>query len=214
MSRRPQRRAGASGYQAGPETVVGLRYALFDAEGELVEESAEGPPLSVLLGYGEVAPALEQALFGLSGGDEREVVLPPEDAFGPRDPEAIIEVDRSDFPADLAPGDELTADREEGGTVTLKVLEIHEDVVVLDTNHPLSGQRVKLRLTVESVRPATPEELSEAAERLAHATEPPSEPLLPVERLLRRGGNVRPPHEADEPPSMPLSNVGGPGRVA
>jgi FKBP-type peptidyl-prolyl cis-trans isomerase SlyD len=204
VSRRPRtRRPASGGYQAGPGTVVALRYALFDAEGELVEQSAPDVPLVLLLGYGDAAPALEQALGGLSAGEERQVTFEAADAFGPRDPQAIIEVDRADFPADVAPGDELGADREDGtGLVTLKVLEILDDVVVLDTNHPLAGQRVKLRLFVESVRPATPEELSLATERLARPPEQASQPLLPAGRLLRRGGSNRP--QGDEtPPAQP-----------
>ena len=191
---------------------MSFRYALFDAEGELVEElPPDDAPASVLLGYGEVVPALERALSGLSAGDEREVVLDPEDAFGSRDPEAVIEVDRGELPADLAPGDELAADRDDGGAVTLKVLEILDDAVVLDTNHPLAGQRVKLRLFVDSVRPALPEELVEAESRVVRAEEPVSQPLLPVERLLRREGGDRP--RKDDAAPLPLPRLSGSGRA-
>jgi FKBP-type peptidyl-prolyl cis-trans isomerase SlyD len=191
---------------------VSFRYVLFDAEGELVEEAPSDAPMTVLLGYGDAAPALERALSGLSAGDERDVILDPDDAFGRRDPDAVIEVDRAEFPADLEPGDELTADSDGGGAVTLKVLEILDDIVVLDTNHPLAGQRVRLKLSVESVRPASPDELSLAEARLARAEEPASQPLLPVERLLRRGGNSRP--QEDDSAPLPLPHPGGSGRLA
>jgi hypothetical protein len=91
--------------------------------------------------------------------------------------------------------------------VPLKVLEITDDVVVLDTNHPLSGQKVKLRLFVGDVRPASPEELARAADRLTREQTQGGGPLLPVERLLRRGSGHLPP-EGDEPPPP------GPGRIA
>src|SRR5262249_43553729 len=155
LSRRskPRRKQVAGSCQAGPGTIATVRYELFDAEGELVEQSSPTAPLSLLLGYGEAAPALEQALGGLQAGDEREIVLRLEEAFGARDPAAIIEVDREDLPPDVAQGDEFSAEREDGGgEVSLKVLEILDDVVVLDTNHPLSGQRVKLKIFVEAVR--------------------------------------------------------------
>jgi FKBP-type peptidyl-prolyl cis-trans isomerase SlyD len=209
VSRRSKqrRRQAPGGYQAGPGTVTTVRYELFDAEGELVEQSASAAPLVLLLGYGEAAPALEQALGGLSTGDEREIELSPEEAFGARDPEAIIEVDRQDLPPDLEAGDEFSAEREDGGgEVSLKVLEILDDVVVLDTNHPLSGQRVKLKIFVEAVRPASAEELARATERMARAEEPPSEALLPAERLLRRGGGNRP-REGEDPPPLPSGRV-------
>jgi FKBP-type peptidyl-prolyl cis-trans isomerase SlyD len=209
LSRRskPRRKQVAGGCQAGPGTIATVRYELFDAEGELVEQSSPAAPLSLLLGYGEAAPALEQALGGLQGGDEREIVLRPEEAFGARDPAAIIEVDREDLPPDVAQGDEFSAEREDGGgDVSLKVLEILDDVVVLDTNHPLSGQRVKLKIFVEAVRPASAEELARATERMVRAEEPPSEALLPVERLLRRGGGNRP-REGEDPPPLPSGRV-------
>jgi FKBP-type peptidyl-prolyl cis-trans isomerase SlyD len=215
VSRRPRaesRRQGAGGYQAGPGTVVSFRYALFDAEGELVEEGASEAPVTVLLGYGDAAPALERALSGLSAGDEREAVLDPDDAFGRRDPEAVIEVDRAELPADIERGDELTADRDGGGAVTLKVLEILDDIVVLDTNHPLAGQRVRLKLSVDAVRPASAEELGQAEGRLARAEESASGPLLPVERLLRRGSSNRP--QGDDAAPVPLPHPGGPGKLA
>lgn len=183
--------------------MVSFAYALFDAEGEKVEESGPGEPVSALVGFGEVAPALERALEGLSAGARREVTLRPQDAFGARDPKAIIEVDRADLPSDVAPGDELLAEREDGaGTVHLKVLELGEDLAVLDTNHPLSGQEVRLVVDMVAVRPATEEELNSAAERLAHGPKETRAPLLPAERLLRRG---RPggPGGNESPPGLP-----------
>jgi FKBP-type peptidyl-prolyl cis-trans isomerase SlyD len=197
-----------AGFQIGPGTVVALGYELFDAEGERVEGSEPGSPLVLLFGYGDTVPALERAIQGLGVGATREVSLEHQDAFGPRDPEAIIEVDRSDLPSDIEPGDELDAERSDGqGLVPLKVLEILEDVVVLDTNHPLAGQKIRLRVTVEAVRPATPEELAAATERLAHPEASDPGPLLPAERLLRRGRG-EPARDRDEPTPP------GSGRVA
>lgn len=199
--RRSPRGRRPTEYQAGPGMVVTFRYELCDAEGEVVEASEKGAPLELLLGYGEAAPALERALEGLTPGRRREISLDPEEGFGPRDPNGFIEVDASDLPAGLAPGDELVADRDGGGSVPLKVVEVLPDAVVLDTNHPLAGQRVVLRVVVEGVKPASPDRIVEAAGRLeAH---PPAEGhLLPAERLLRRRPLAagRP---DDEPPPRP-----------
>jgi FKBP-type peptidyl-prolyl cis-trans isomerase SlyD len=189
------------GFQIGPGTVAVLTYDLFDAEGEHVEASEPSSPLVLLFGFGEAAPALERSLEGATAGETREVLLSPEEAFGERDLSAIIEVAREELPPDVASGDELSADREDGkGSVALKVMEVLEDRVVLDTNHPLAGQKVRLLLRVEAVRPATDEEVRLATERLARATEADPGPLLPAERLLRRGrgepsssGNAPPP---------------------
>jgi FKBP-type peptidyl-prolyl cis-trans isomerase SlyD len=213
MSRRrtsTRGRARSDGYQVGPGMVVSFSYVLFDAEGEQIEHSEPGAPLELLFGYGAAAEAFEQAIQGLTVGDLREVRLAPDAAFGPRDPDAIIEVDRADLPLDIAPGDEFGADREDGeGSVPLKVIEIRDDVVVLDTNHPLAGQRIRLSVQIQAIRPASAEELEHAAERLLRDEEAPGlGPLLPAERLLKRGRG-EPTREGDEPlpPAPPPKRV-------
>jgi FKBP-type peptidyl-prolyl cis-trans isomerase SlyD len=199
-----RRRVRAEGYQVGPGMVVALSYALFDAEGDCVEESEPDAPLELLIGYGDAAEALEQGIQGLGVGESREVTLGPDAAFGHRDPDAIIEVDRADLPADTAPGDELEADREGGeGAVLLKVIEVRDDIVVLDTNHPLAGQRIRLMVQIRAIRPASAGELERAAERLLREEEVADVgPLLPAERLLKRGRGDRL-REGDEPPLPP-----------
>jgi FKBP-type peptidyl-prolyl cis-trans isomerase SlyD len=187
-------------YQAGPGMLVTLSYELCDADGELVEASVDGEPLELLLGYGEAPPALEHALEGLSAGQRCEVKLEPRDGFGHRDPHGFIEVDAADLPAGLAPGDELVAERDGGGAVPLKVVEVLPEMVVLDTNHPLAGQRIRLRVAALSVKPAPPERIALAAERLAGAKEDMGA-LLPAERLLRRRPLAA--RSEDDPPPHP-----------
>ncbi|HEX7669045.1 MAG TPA: FKBP-type peptidyl-prolyl cis-trans isomerase [Polyangiaceae bacterium] len=195
--------------------VVALSYVLFDAEGERVEESEPSAPLELLIGYGDAAEALERGIQGLGVGESREVTLSPDEAFGERSPDSIIEVDRADLPEDIAPGDEFEADRENGeGAVLLKVIEVLGDMVVLDTNHPLAGQRVRLSLKIQAIRPASPEELERAAERLLREEEAADVgPLLPAERLLKRGRGESSPAGADEPP-QPIPPAPPPKRVA
>jgi FKBP-type peptidyl-prolyl cis-trans isomerase SlyD len=153
-----------AGFQAGPDTVVSIAYAVYDAEGERVDASEQ--PLDVVFGMGQLLPELEQAIEGLSAGDTRSVRLRPEQAYGRRDPTALMEVERSDFPDDVAPGDRYEAETPEGDTIVLRVLEVTDDAVVIDTNHPLADQTVRFELQVVAVRPASAAELRAAAERL------------------------------------------------
>ncbi len=172
-------------FQVGPDTLVRIGYRVFDAEGELVDESS----LDAVFGYGELLPAVEQAIQGLHEGDERSLELEPQQAYGDRDPRAIIEVDRDDFPPDVAQGDRFEAESASGGVVLLHVLEVLEDAVVLDTNHPLAGQKVRIDLQIVGVRPATATELERAVQRLERhqsGDESPAEPgLVPPGRLLQ-----------------------------
>lgn len=198
-----QQDASPGPYQVGPDTVVHFRYELLDEEGELVEVSDPDSELSFLWGYGQLAPAFEQALDGMVPGQSRDVLLKPEQAYGHRDPEAIIEVDRSEFPPGLQPGDEFEAEHESGEAVCLMILEVLDDRVVLDTNHPLAGQSINLRVAVEAVRPATADELAFADDQMqtelsANPKEAVSESdftpqgLLPAALLLRRAASPKP----------------------
>jgi FKBP-type peptidyl-prolyl cis-trans isomerase 2 len=190
----------AQQFQVGPDTLVEISCSVFDAEGECVEPSDGEATLAFVVGYGQLPAKLENALFGALPGQSRRVRLSAREAFGPRDPEAIIEVDRAEFADDITPGDEFEAEHESGETVVLKVLEVNEEFVTLDTNHPLSGQAVELELFVHDVRPASSRELAEAQDELDaamaaaeaddEAAETQMSSVLPVERLLRRGSSL------------------------
>jgi FKBP-type peptidyl-prolyl cis-trans isomerase SlyD len=176
---------------------VHFSYRLFDEDGELVEESDPRLPLSILFGYGQVSPPLERALEGLRAGEAKRVLL-PKNAFGDRDPSAIIEVARQEVPEDAEVGDEFDADDDERGVVTLKVLELDEERAVLDRNHPLSGQRASVEVRLESVRPASASEIFLAVQDLEERAREP-ETLLPSSRLLQ--GRTLEPAVADAGPS-------------
>ncbi len=175
-------------FQVGPDTVVTLAYQAFDEEGELVAQS-EPAGTEVVFGAGQLLPQLEPALAGLVPGDQRTVELEASAAFGEWDQEAVLEVDPSEFPVGTAPGDEFEAENPDGAVLIFKVLDVTPDAVLLDTNHPLAGQRVRFVLEVRAVRPATEEELRLAANRaLALAAEQslPTDVVAP-DRLLSRG---------------------------
>ncbi|HEY2405943.1 MAG TPA: hypothetical protein VGI10_08070 [Polyangiaceae bacterium] len=172
----------SSAYQLGPGLWVRLGYRAFDAEGEAV--MTDTVELECVFGYGLLLPELEARLEGLREGDQRSVWLSPEQAFGERDPEDVLEVDRADFPDDVAPGDCFEAEGEGGRRVLLQVLDVLEHAVMLDANHPLAGQRVRFEVEVRALRPATESELSAAEERLM-AADAPAEPLIAPESLLR-----------------------------
>ncbi len=175
---------GAKGLEVGPDTVVTLAYAVRDEDGAPVED-VPAEPLSAVFGHGQLLPAIERAAQGLTVGDRVTLRLDPASAWGDWDPGRVIEVDRAEVPADAAPGDVFEAEHEGGAIVLLKVLDVREATVLLDTNHPLAGQRVTIELEVRGVRPATEEELERAA-AAALATER-SDFDVALSRLLDRG---------------------------
>jgi FKBP-type peptidyl-prolyl cis-trans isomerase SlyD len=148
-----------SGYQVGPETFLTLEVRVFDAEGE---PASEPEILGVVFGMGGLLPGIDQALEGHLEGETVEVVLPAADAYGERKASAILEVDRAEFPDDVAVGDRFEVENEDGGILVVHILDVQDELVVMDTNHPLSDQEVKIQVQIREVRPATSEEISSA----------------------------------------------------
>ena len=156
--------------------VVSVAFRVFDEAGELVDTVEPDEPVIYVHGYGELIPGLEERLAGAAVGEHRTISVPPEEAFGLRDPSALLEIDRHDFPAgrDVAVGDEIVAEGPDGIAAVHRVLEIGHDAIVVDLNHPLAGQTVRFEVDVCAIRPATDEELDHAQatadERIAHAS--------------------------------------------
>jgi len=169
----------------GPEVVVRLEYRLYDEEEELVEAPGPEEAVEFIFGVGQAPLALERAIDGLRVGQSRRVQLPPVQAFGPRDETALISVEASELPEGAAPGDEFEADREDGQTVFLRVVELEDGVAQLDANHPLAGQSITLELQVLELRTATAAELEAAQLALAEADDA-EVPHVLASSLLRR----------------------------
>jgi FKBP-type peptidyl-prolyl cis-trans isomerase SlyD len=157
------------GMQVGPDTFVTVAYTLYGEDGEVIDRTEEDEPLSYLHGYGQIVPGLERGLEGMSKGDLRSVVVNADDGYGEYDPEAVFEVERSDFPRpdEVAVGDEFVAESDDGKGISLTVLEVHDDSCVVDTNHPLAGEVLRFEVTVLDVRAATDGEIRKAEEALA-----------------------------------------------
>lgn len=148
-----------------PNRVVTLHYRLFlEDTGELLEDTeAKGAPFQFIYGVDQILPALEAALLDMEEGEEKEVVLSPEEAYGPMDPDAIDVLERSAFgdaAEDLTPGMMFYATTQTGQQIPFYIKEIRGDEVVIDFNHPLAGETLRFQLKVQSVREATPEELA------------------------------------------------------
>ncbi len=141
--------------------VVTLAYTLRLKDGRVVESSEESEPITFIQGAGEILPALEEALYGMAVGEEKEVWLAPEDAYGPRRADAYQVVPRSEFPEDfpLAPGVGLYVYTETGEAFPAYIAEVGPDTVTLDFNHPLAGEELHFTVKIVALRPATPEEL-------------------------------------------------------
>jgi FKBP-type peptidyl-prolyl cis-trans isomerase SlyD len=161
----------------GPGMFAQIHYELRDGRGNLLESTEETDPHGLIWGFGSVVPGLEMALEGARVGEVIHVTVPPEDGYGLREDSEIFEVERDEFPegADIVIGQEFTAEGDDGTTLTMRVLKVHDDHVLVDANHPLAGETLNFQVRVLSVRSATEDEIIAARAEVAERTPPQGE---------------------------------------
>jgi len=110
----------------------------------------EAGPMVLTIGAGELFPLIDEALIGMAPGEKKTVVIPAQDAFGDYDKERVFSVPRSDLPDDLDPvvGDELVLTNEDEEELGVAVIEINEENVTFDANHPLAGEVLTFEVTL------------------------------------------------------------------
>ncbi|MDC8011842.1 FKBP-type peptidyl-prolyl cis-trans isomerase [Tahibacter soli] len=148
---------------AEKDKIVSFHYSLTDESGEVVDSSqTRGVPLSVLLGHGNIIPAMDKALVGKTAGDKFEVVAAPDEAYGPRNDDAKQRVPKKYFQngAKLKAGDVTVLALKQGGQRVVTVLKVGMTAIDVDLNHPLAGQTLKFDVEVVSVRDPDESELA------------------------------------------------------
>ena len=146
--------------QVSSDRVVTLHYTLTGDDGAVIDKST-GEPLSYLHGHGNIIPGLEQALEGTEAGFQSRVTIEPDQGYGERRDYMVIGVAREQFDPgmDLKPGLQVMANGPQGDVV-FTVVEVGDEEVTLDGNHPLAGQRLHFDVEITDVRAATDEELT------------------------------------------------------
>ena len=148
--------------QVADNTVVSLEYILRLENGEVVDSSGDEAPLAFIQGHGQIIPGLEEALYGMGMGQEKDVVVPPDQGYGERNPEAMQRIGRSIFPTQLTltPGEGIPLRDQAGRRFIGYVVEVNDDDVLLDFNHPLAGETLHFHVKVMGLREATEEDLT------------------------------------------------------
>ncbi|TDB66970.1 FKBP-type peptidyl-prolyl cis-trans isomerase [Arundinibacter roseus] len=150
--------------------VVALAYNLsipdVDGEMNLVEIVNETDPMYFIHEMSGLPEKFEEQLSGLSVGSTFDFTIEPEEGYGDFDPEAVVELPKSLFAMEGVEQDELLLvgniipmTNEEGERLQGQVIEVGEENVVMDFNHPLAGKTMHFEGKVLSIREATESEL-------------------------------------------------------
>jgi FKBP-type peptidyl-prolyl cis-trans isomerase SlyD len=142
------------------DLVAAIHYTLRNDDGEIVDTSEGRDPLEYLHGHGNLVAGLEAVLEGKAAGDTLKVSVAPEDGYGIEDEDLVVDVPRDYLPADeIQPGMRFTAETSNGMRL-FTVIEIGEETVILDGNHPLAGETLHFDVEIVSIREPEPEELA------------------------------------------------------
>jgi FKBP-type peptidyl-prolyl cis-trans isomerase SlyD len=145
-----------------PGKYVSLTYTISDAEGNLLEQN-DIPVNYVHGGDTELIGGMDRVVEGKEPGDRVEMTVPPEDGFGPHDPDLTFTDDLANVPPQFRRlGAEVQMQNEAGETKTFFVTEIEDDKLTVDGNHPLAGKTLKVQVKILEVRDATIEDMNPA----------------------------------------------------
>jgi len=147
------------------ETVVAIEYTLKDDQGNILDASGDRGPMEYLHGAQNIIPGLEQGVDGLSIGDTKSVLVPPQLGYGEHSEKLLQQVPLSAFGANTPQlGMRFHAETNLGMRV-LTIKKIEGEEVTLDGNHELAGKTLHFDIKVVSVRAA---ELTELAHGHPH----------------------------------------------
>ena len=112
--------------------------------GEQFDSSTGREPLEFTVGAGQMIKGFDEAIPGMGIGDKKTINIAPENAYGEKIQDAIIEFPKENIPADmkLEIGMQLQLRNQEGQPIPVTITEIKDDVIILDANHMLAGKEL------------------------------------------------------------------------
>ena len=142
---------GSETIAIGEGTRVTLHFALLLESGEEIDTTRRGRPATFEVGDGNVLPDFEAALFGLTAGDDTQITLPPERAFGEHRRENVRQMERERFrDVELKPGVVVSFAAAEGELPGV-IRQVHDRTVEVDFNHPLAGRHIVFDVSILKV---------------------------------------------------------------
>ena len=139
--------------QASAGDTVKVHYTGKLEDGTVFDSSREREPLEFTVDAGQIIPGFEEAVAGMKEGEEQTVEIPPEKAYGAHQDEAVMEFPMEQFPEEVDPevGMQLQLQGADGQAFPARVVEVGDETVVLDANHPLAGETLTFDIELVEV---------------------------------------------------------------
>lgn len=122
-------------------------------DGSVFDSSRDREALEFTIGENQVIAGFEEAVEGMEPGDKETVTVAPEKGYGERVEALVADVEKDQFPADVEPevGQRFQVSQENGQNVVVEIVEIGNDVIKLDANHPLAGKELTFEIELLEV---------------------------------------------------------------
>ncbi|MDA5095506.1 peptidylprolyl isomerase [Aliiroseovarius sp. KMU-50] len=132
---------------------VRIHYTGTLEDGSVFDSSEGREPLEFAVGSGMIIPGLDKALPGMTVGEKKKVTIAPEEAYGQRHDQAVMDVPRNEIPAEipLEVGLQLQMSGPQGQPVPVTVTALTDESVTLDANHALAGKTLIFDFEVVSI---------------------------------------------------------------
>ncbi len=132
---------------------VQIHYTGTLSDGDVFDSSEGRSPLEFTVGSGQVIPGFDTGVMGMNVGEKKTFTIPCAEAYGVSDPRMVQDVPRSEMPADMQieVGMRLSASGPDGRELQLVVVDVSDDVVRLDANHPLAGEDLTFAIEVVAI---------------------------------------------------------------
>lgn len=139
--------------KAKANDTVKVHYTGKLSSGDVFDSSVDRDPLEFTVGAGQMISGFDNAVEGMDLNEKKQIVLPPEEAYGPVNEDLFHTVERSQLPADLVPqvGQMLVAGGPNGQETQVVVREVHDQSIVIDANHPLAGQELTFDIELVAI---------------------------------------------------------------
>ena len=140
--------------QVSENSTVKVNYTGKLADGQVFDSSEGKEPIEFTLGQGRLIPGFEKGLIDMELNEKKTITIPKEEAYGEVNKDLIQEVKKSELPQEMAPevGMGLVSKSPDGQEMNLLVIEVRDETIVIDGNHPLAGKELIFDLEVIEIK--------------------------------------------------------------
>ena len=140
--------------QVKENNTVKVNYTGKLSNGQIFDTSEGKEPIEFTLGQGKLIPGFEKGLIDMKLNEKKTITIPQEEAYGDVNKDLIQEVQKTELPQDMAPevGMGLVSKSPDGQEMNLMVVEVRDESIVIDGNHPLAGKELIFDLEVVEIK--------------------------------------------------------------